>query len=188
MSITKTHPTWLRLRAVLPAVAMSVVALAGCGSSGSDGDTQADGPADSGSSGTTVTVNDALGQSGALATADGLTLYVSDQEDGEVLCKSNDCTAIWLPLTVGAGQVPTGPAQLTDKLDTIKRPDGKEQVTFDGKPLYTFSFDHKAGEIGGDGEGDSSDGTDFTWRVATPDDSAVAPAPTDDGDSGGYNY
>jgi predicted lipoprotein with Yx(FWY)xxD motif len=185
MSTRKTNPTW-RLRTAVPAVAISALTLAGCGSSGSDRGT--DGTADAGSSGPTVMVNDASGQTGVLATADGLTLYVSDQEDGEVLCKSSDCTAIWIPLTVNADQTPTGPDQLTDRLGTVMRPAGETQVTFDDKPLYTFSFDHEAGETGGNGESDSFDGTDFTWQTAMVDKSGVPPSTHAPTAGGGYNY
>lgn len=188
MSIRKTNPTWRRLRAALPAVAISALALAGCGSGGSDSGTESNGTAETGSSGTTIMVNDASGKTGVLATADGLTLYVSDQEDGKVLCKSSDCTAIWIPLTVNAGQTPTAPDQLTDRLGTVKRPAGEMQVTFDDKPLYTFSFDHEAGETGGNGESDSFDGTDFTWQTATADKSEVAPSTPAPTDGGGYDY
>ena len=34
---------------------------------------------------------------------------------------------------------------------TIKRPDGSHQVTFDGRPLYYYSKDTKAGDVNGQG-------------------------------------
>jgi predicted lipoprotein with Yx(FWY)xxD motif len=92
---------------------------------------------------------------------------VSDQEDGTVLCKSGACKAIWHPLTITGGMHPTAPPRLPAGLTTLARPDGQTQVAFDGKPLYTFSFDHSAGKFGGDGQVDTFDGTNFTWHVAT---------------------
>lgn len=194
MSITTTNRSSRRLGAlVVPAAAIGVLALAGCGGSG--GGTSSNGAAGSaGSAGTTtVTVRDASGHGGVLATAAGRTLYASDQEAGKVLCKSSACTAIWMPLTVAAGQTPSGPSQLTGKLSTVQRPDGKAQVALDGKPLYRFSFDHSPGQVAGDGQKDSFDGTDFTWHTATvsagaPATSAPASSAPSSSTSGGYNY
>lgn len=199
MSIITTNRHSRRLGGVvLPAAAIAALALAGCSSSGgSGGGTQPGGPTSqsgsAGSAGTTVTVRDASGHTGVLATAAGRTLYDSDQEHDAVLCKSGACTAIWLPLTVPAGQTPTGPSKLAGRLSTIMRPDGKTQVALDGKPLYMFSFDHGSGQVGGDGQKDSFDGTNFTWHVATaaaggaPAPSSSAPsAPASSSNSGGY--
>jgi predicted lipoprotein with Yx(FWY)xxD motif len=180
---TTTRGHWQLLhRTALSVAVLAILVLAGCSSAGGAPSSGA-GPV--GSSGTTVMVHNAAGHADVIASADGRTLYVSDQEDGTVLCKTSDCTAIWLPLTVDAGKVPTGPSQLSGKLGTVVRPDGKTQVTFGDKPLYTFSFDHKSGEVGGDGQKDSFGGTDFTWHVATASGSAPAPASPSDG---GYNY
>jgi predicted lipoprotein with Yx(FWY)xxD motif len=192
MSITTMmqYQWWLR-RAALPAAAIGVLVLAGCSSSKSGGDTQSS--ATAGSASMTVTIRDASGHKGVLTNADGRTLYDSDQENGNVLCKSSACLAIWTPLTVSAGTTPTGPAQLAGKLTTMKRPDGKTQVALAGKPLYTFSFDHGAGQVGGDGQKDSFDGTHFTWHVAAATGSgggapAPAPSPSPSSSGGGYNY
>ena len=47
-------------------------------------------------------------------------------------------------------------------LGTIKRPEGKTQVTFKGLPLYTFAADTKPGEAKGEGIKDVG-----TWHAAT---------------------
>lgn len=168
----------------LAVVALGMLTLAGC-SAGVGGGATSTGTTAGGSA--TVTVHDASGHAGVLATANGRTLYMSDQENGKVLCTSSDCTAVWLPLTVGADATPTGPSQLSGMLGTLKRPDGKAQVTFEGKPLYTFSFDHGSSKVGGDNQKDSFDGTDFTWHVATVG-GAPAPSGPQSPSSGGYSY
>jgi predicted lipoprotein with Yx(FWY)xxD motif len=179
-------------RAALPAVVIGVLALAGCGS---NGDSQSTIASDGGQgSGSVVTVSDASGRS-VLVNADGRALYVSDEETGgRVLCTSGACGAIWTPLTVSNRNDLTAPPPLTKKLGTVARPDGSTQVTLDGRPLYTFSFDHSAGQVNGDGTQDSFDGTDFTWHVATPS-GHVAAAPKSPSapsstpySGGGYNY
>lgn len=113
----------------------------------------------------TVQVTTVGAMSGVLTNAAGRTLYVSDQESGgKALCTTSDCTAIWVPLTA-SGQ-PTGPSSVSGRLGTVTRADGKTQVSLDGKPLYTFSFDHAAGQATGDGKQDAFGGTSFTWHVA----------------------
>jgi predicted lipoprotein with Yx(FWY)xxD motif len=186
MNISNGTPLRRRLRAALPVVVIATIALAGC--SGVSGAMSSNGAAADGSSGTTVIVTKAAGQSGVLATAAKRTLYVSDQERGTVLCKKSDCTAIWMPLTVKKGTTPTGPAQLKGKLGTVMRPDGKTQVTYSDKPLYTFSFDHQAGEVTGNGQSDSFDGTKFNWRTATVGKAKVAPSSPSPTNGGGYGY
>jgi len=40
------------------------------------------------------------------------------------------------------------------------------QVTYDGKPLYTFTLDSQPGELTGNGVTDQFGGTQFTWHAA----------------------
>ena len=168
--------------------------LAACGATGAGAGSGAGtghssgGQTPSGTGGQTVAVRTAAGIDGVLTDPQGRTLYVSDQEgDGKVLCTSSDCLAIWMPLTVPAGQKPSGPAAVMARLDTVKRPDGTTQVAVDGKPLYSFRFDHGAGQVNGNGTTDSFGNTHFTWRVATASGSAPqAPSTTNGGGDGNY--
>ena len=186
-TITRHGPA-LR-RGVLPTLAVCVLALSACSSGGSSTYAQDSG----GSDGMTVTVSET--DSGrVLATSSGETLYVSDQETNKVLCTSGACEAIWTPLTVSAGR-PSAPGSVAKELTTIERPDGTPQVAYDGRPLYTFSFDHGAGQVNGDGEKDSFDGTDFVWHAITPTggvpsagSSSPTTSPSSPYDDGGYHY
>lgn len=174
--------------ALLPSLAVGVLALAGCGSNGGTSSTAGDSGQ---SSGAVVTVSNASGHS-VLVNAAGRALYVSDKEQNKVLCTSGACMAIWAPLTVSSAGDITASGPVAKKLGTTARPDGSTQVTFEGRPLYTFSFDHSAGQVNGDGTQDSFDGTDFTWHAATPSGKAAAPSSPSSSSSpytkGGYNY
>jgi predicted lipoprotein with Yx(FWY)xxD motif len=184
----RTH-TPRRSRAIRVGGALSVVTagllmLAACGSGGGTAAVAST----ASSSGTTVTVRDSGGMH-VLATSSGRTLYVSDQEKGKALCTSGACNAIWAPLTVTGGQKPTASGGVADDLTTMKLADGTRQVAFDGHPLYTFSFDHGSGQVNGDGQTDSFDGTDFTWHAATPTGSDSTPkSGSSSGTSDGYGY
>lgn len=82
-----------------------------------------------------------------LTDVKGLTLYtLSGERNGKFICKAA-CLKAWPPLTVANDTKPTGPV----KLGTVKRPEGKMQVTYKGLPLYTFSGDSKKGEVNGEG-------------------------------------
>ena len=90
----------------------------------------------------------------------GLTLYsLSAEIHGKFICKGA-CLRDWHPLFVAAGVKPTGPV----RLGTIERPDnGRRQVTFEGRPLYTFDEDTRPGDLKGQGIKDVG-----TWHAATP--------------------
>lgn len=171
-------PKWASTRrGLVPLVGAGLLTLAACSSGyGSSGGQAAGAAPKAGSVKTTVAVATVSGHK-ALETAAGRVLYVNDQEHGTVTCKSSACTAIWIPLTVAPGQKPTAPSSVTGTLGTAARPGAKPQVTLDGMPLYTFSFDHSAGQAGGDGQHDSFDGTNFSWHLALAGGKAAAPAP-----------
>lgn len=102
--------------------------------------------------------NPSLGHT-VLTANNGLTLYsLSAEKHGKFICKGS-CLKDWHPLVVAAGVKPTGPVAL----GTIKRPDGRRQVTFEGKPLYTFDADTKKGDAKGEGIKDVG-----TWHAASP--------------------
>lgn len=155
------------------ALALLVVALAvALSACGGGGDEDA-GPAPAASSGSgmtdTVAVTSVDGVGDVLVDADGAALYSADQEaDGEILCVDG-CTAIWLPLTLPAGAAgPTADDDVQDRLGVVARPDGTEQISFDGMPLYRFAEDPEPGAVTGDGFSDTFAGTLFTWHVASP--------------------
>ncbi len=100
--------------------------------------------------------NASLGRT-ILTTTKGKTLYsLSVEKHGKFTC-TGGCLATWKPLTVPAGTKPTGPV----KLGTVKRPEGKTQVTYKGLPLYSFMGDSKPGEANGEGLKDVG-----TWHAA----------------------
>ncbi len=88
-----------------------------------------------------------------LVNSSGRTLYHLSSEKGTIKC-TGTCAAEWPPLLIGAGAKPIAQPGVTAKLlATIKRPDGKTQVTYRGLALYTYAGDKKAGDVKGQGEG-----------------------------------
>ncbi len=107
-----------------------------------------------------------IGSAGTvLVDSKGRALYTNDQERrGMVLC-TGACLAFWKPLTVAGAPKPA--SSLPGQLGVRKRPDGRKQVTYGGKLLYTFTLD-KRGSVTGDGFKDAFGGQRFTWHVARP--------------------
>jgi predicted lipoprotein with Yx(FWY)xxD motif len=100
--------------------------------------------------------NKTLGKT-ILVNRQGLTLYsLSVERHGRFICKNAACLSLWKPLVVAKGVKPTG----VSRLGTVKRPDGRIQVSYRGGPLYRFVQDRKRGDIKGNGFKDVG-----TWRV-----------------------
>jgi predicted lipoprotein with Yx(FWY)xxD motif len=94
-----------------------------------------------------------------LVNRSGLTLYaLSAERRGRFICTDSDCLSFWTPLTVRRGAKPRG---TVGSLATIRRPDGKTQVTYKGKPLYTF-YEDSRGDANGEGFKDVG-----TWHAVT---------------------
>jgi predicted lipoprotein with Yx(FWY)xxD motif len=111
-----------------------------------------------------------------LVNLQGRTLYsLSVERKGKFICTDKTCLSFWHPLVVKAGVTPTGAKSLA----TVRRPDGRRQVTYRGGPLYTFSGDQRRSDAKGEGFKDVG-----VWHAATVGASAPQPATTTGG--GGY--
>jgi predicted lipoprotein with Yx(FWY)xxD motif len=97
-----------------------------------------------------------------LVTKSGMTLYhMKSETNGQINC-AGACAKLWPPLTAGGGaKVIAGPGVSASKLGTIKRPDGKVQVTYNRLPLYRYSRDLKPGDA-------TSQGLNGFWYAVTP--------------------
>jgi predicted lipoprotein with Yx(FWY)xxD motif len=163
----------------LVGLVVAVALGAGCGSS------SAAGTNGGGSANTTVQSanNSQLGTS-VLVNDKGMTLYtLSAERGGHFICTkssmipggSASCLSLWHPLTVATGSMPTGAAQL----GTITRPDnGVTQVTWHGRPLYTFTGDKAPGDASGNGFKDVG-----IWKAAT-----LGASSSSSSSGGGYGY
>lgn len=168
-------------------LAIAVLALSACGSDNSNSSTTAASTAGGGSA-QTVSATTVGGTSDVLVDSSGQALYSPSQEANGMIKCTGSCEQIWMPLTVNG--TPTASDVVSGKLGTVKRPDGSEQVTLDGAPLYTFAED-SPGQTTGDGVQDSFDGNDFTWHVITVGGTAAGgstPPTTTSSSSGGSGY
>jgi predicted lipoprotein with Yx(FWY)xxD motif len=173
------------MKALIALLVGAALVLSACGSSKSSSPTTT--ASSSGGTSSTVSARNVSGTGTVLVDAKGDALYSPAEEaSGKILC-TGGCTAVWVPLTVAAGTTPSAGAGVSGKLGTVKRPDGKRQVTWNGRPLYTFAEDGGPGDVMGNGATDNFSGMSFTWHVATTG-SAPAPAPSTSTSSGGGGY
>ncbi|WP_271898582.1 hypothetical protein [Candidatus Phyllobacterium onerii] len=85
--------------------------------------------------------------------AKGMTLYTFDKDkDGKSNCDEK-CLKNWPAFHAAKG------AKAEGEWTLVKDTAGKEMWAYEGKPLYTFAKDKKAGDMTGDGVGG-------VWHVA----------------------
>jgi predicted lipoprotein with Yx(FWY)xxD motif len=139
---------------------LAAILLAACG--GDDGE---DGNATAGdASGGIVSVQSVEGTD-VLVDSEGRTLYTAEVEQDRILC-TDGCTSFWEPTGASATEAESASADLGLDLGVVSRPDGGEQLTFEGLPLYTFT-EEDPGQLEGDGFVDDFEGTRFEWAAAT---------------------
>lgn len=110
-----------------------------------------------------------------LVNRSGKTIYTPQQEaDGTILCTAG-CLSFWFPVTVPPGTALRSPGGVAGVLGTIRRADGMIQLTYDGRPLYTFRLDTAPGQARGNDFTDHFGGTTFTWHAVTTGGTPVAP-------------
>ncbi len=182
------------LKVLVPALATSL-ALAACGSSSSGSQSSNASPAtNAGASSSASPVvksasNATLGAT-VLVDSQGMTLYsLSAERNGKFICTSSACTQVWHPLTAST-ETPSGSV---GSLGTVKRPDGTEQVTYKGMPLYTFAQDQTAGDAKGQGFKDVGTWTAVTvsatsGAASTPASTPAESSPPSSGGASKYGY
>lgn len=137
------------LRLVLPLALVSLLIAAGCGSSSSSdsGNTSSSSSAKA----SKATVDLAKTDVGDVLTGpSGRTLYLFEKDKSPKSTCSGECANDWPPL-MASGKPAAGSEVKASMLGTSKRSDGKEQVTYNGHPLYYYEGDTKAGQTAGQG-------------------------------------
>jgi predicted lipoprotein with Yx(FWY)xxD motif len=88
--------------------------------------------------------------------AKGMTLYTFDKDAAGKSNCDGDCAAKWPPFMAAKK------AKASGDWSIVKRSDGSMMWAYEGKPLYTYVDDKKAGDVTGDGKGG-------VWHAAKAD-------------------
>jgi predicted lipoprotein with Yx(FWY)xxD motif len=165
----------------LIAVPVLAIGLAACGGSSNSDNSSSNAastaPAQTSASSDTVSTKSVSGVGTVLVDSKGNALYTNDQDTSSKIACTGQCQSFWIPLKASSGGQPTS----ADSSVQAKLGVEQGQVTFDGKPLYTFVED-SPGQVTGNGFQDSFGGTTFTWTAATA--SGAAPASSGSTSSG----
>jgi predicted lipoprotein with Yx(FWY)xxD motif len=151
-----------------------VASAAGCDLLSSDDDSN-----DGTEAQVTVAENDTYGAH--LADAEGRSLYLFTDGNGNPVSCTGQCAEVWPPLTV-EGEVTGADGMDTSRLSTTERADGSAQVVYDGWPLYRFANDQSSGDV--NGQGITSFGG--TWLLVSPSGEKIESGDGSD-DGGGGN-
>lgn len=90
-----------------------------------------------------------------LVNEKNMTLYTFDKDAAGMSACYDKCAENWPPLMASNGALGMG------KYTVVARKDGSMQWAYDGKPLYLWVKDTKAGDMTGDG-------VNGVWHVAKP--------------------
>lgn len=169
------------------AAGMTMLALAGCATTGSAGSasgsgrsantsssaTATGGPSNSGAAQDLSTAGSSLGR--IVVDGKGMSVYFFDKDtagSGASAC-TGACLVYWHPVTTS--DVAPHASGVSGTVATIKDPDGRLQITVDGRPLYTFAGDTARGDVKGEG-------VQNAWWAVSPSGQEVKPA----GSTSGY--
>jgi predicted lipoprotein with Yx(FWY)xxD motif len=86
-------------------------------------------------------------QGDVLVAANGMTLYTFDKDAANKSNCNDGCLKAWPALIAAAD------TKVSGEFSIVTRDDGVKQIAMNGKPLYFYVADQKAGDVTGDGSG-----------------------------------
>jgi predicted lipoprotein with Yx(FWY)xxD motif len=86
-------------------------------------------------------------QGDLLVAANGMTLYTFDKDAPNKSNCNDGCLKAWPALIAAAD------TKVSGEFSIVTRDDGAKQIAMNGKPLYFYVADQKAGDVTGDGSG-----------------------------------
>jgi len=148
--MSRGTPITLLAGAALPATVLALAAFGGAaGAATTSPQTGYGSPATAGAAKRTVDVR-RTGLGKTLVDSKGHTLYLFKKDSrGKSRC-TGSCATFWPPLRA-TGKPTVGSGAHSSMVGTIKRSDGRRQVTYNGHPLYTYAGDSAPGQTGGQG-------------------------------------
>jgi predicted lipoprotein with Yx(FWY)xxD motif len=85
-----------------------------------------------------------------LVNSKSMTVYDFGKDRKSHSACTGTCAKRW-PFVKAPAKLPKALPGVSGKLGVLVRPNGKRQLTVDGRPVYTFSGDHAPGDANGQG-------------------------------------
>ncbi len=85
-----------------------------------------------------------------LVNSKSMTVYDFGKDGKSHSACTGKCAKRW-PFVKAPAKLPKALPGVSGKLGVLVRPNGKRQLTVDGRPVYTFSGDHAPGDANGQG-------------------------------------
>jgi predicted lipoprotein with Yx(FWY)xxD motif len=164
-----------KLMLTLAGSALAIGALAGCSSPATPSADSAptSSPSDAPAAALDATTADSsLGE--IVVDGQGMTAYYFDKDtadSGSSAC-TDACAALW-PAIESSADTPKVEG-ITGEVGTITGVDGGNQITINGRPIYTYAQDAATGDVNGQGFGG-------VWWVVSPSGDEIKDAATDSG-------
>jgi predicted lipoprotein with Yx(FWY)xxD motif len=105
-----------------------------------------------------------------LTDSNGMTLYMLESDPVNQSICSDSCADQWPPLILDGGETTAGDGIDASLIGEFVRDDGQTQVTYNGLPLYYYSFDQNPGDV----TGHELQDTFGMWRAVSPDGQGIA--------------
>jgi predicted lipoprotein with Yx(FWY)xxD motif len=153
---------------------LALAALAGCSSPTATTPPPAESSAPDTSSSTAELAVGSTSLGDIVVDGKGMTAYFFDKDtagSGTSAC-TGPCAELW-PAIESAGTTPVVDG-VTGEIGTITGTDGGNQITINGRPVYTYTPDTKAGDVTGQGFGG------VWWVVSPSGDEVMEPAASSD--------
>jgi predicted lipoprotein with Yx(FWY)xxD motif len=158
------HDTHMRSAITL----LLLLVVAGCGGGASYGSKVSMPPPAPANPSSAVLPTATLNGGPGFTTSSGFTVYTFDadtQPNVSACATISGCTGIWPPVPPPAGT-------LSSPWSSFTRSDGKMQLAYGGKPLYTYAGDSAPGQTNGDNLFQFG----ATWHIARPQGASPSPA------------
>jgi len=177
----------MKIPSLVAVAAAGLLTLTACGSGSSSSTAQQAQGSGGGTSATGLSVaQTSLGK--VLVDGRGMTLYTLSADGHDHSTCSTQCLQFWP--AVGPG----GAGKLSVPTGRTSTPDGTPIATVAGHPVYTFSLDHKPGDVNGEGVSEfggtwyavSAAGQPVTGAKSSPSSSSSSSSSSSTGRGYGY--
>jgi predicted lipoprotein with Yx(FWY)xxD motif len=153
----------MKIPSLVAVAATALLTLSACGNGSSSSAAQQPSTSTGGGTGTSGLSVSQTSLGKVLVDGQGMTLYMLSADSHDHSTCTSQCLQFWPPVAPG------GAGQLSVAMGHTATPDGTAIATVAGHPVYTFSQDHRSGDVNGEGLNEFGG----IWYAVSPSGQAV---------------